>query len=232
MARISFLLGLMLLAGTAGPARADTTVLPCNALEGGEVIVEAKTMTMGGPCSVKLKSDLVLRGNGGAVLPLAPTSQKPYGIVFDLNGHTLTVKDLEFEFSQGYAIDVLGHDAGSLTIENVKIVDTGSSSECANAEKRFGLIAHRVASASITGLEVRGTGSNPANLQGGVLLVGSDEGSASPIVWSGGMASVRCGLAAGAIRRPLQLSSVSVQSIGPCDLRPKGFSTVVDTGRP
>lgn len=214
-------------------------VVPCNSLaNAGSVVIDGNSRIMNGPCEVTLQNDLTILGINDGVLPLQPSETGTGGLVIHLNGRTLTLQDVNFTFDQGYAISVLGADAGNLSVSNVVIEDRlSASTDCsgpkeAQLKRRFGLIAHRVAAVNLSNLTIRGQGSNPATVQGGLMVVGDPTGAHGNVSWSTGSSKVRCGLAAASIRRPLSMTNVTVQSIGPCDYRPKDFSPVVNTGKP
>jgi hypothetical protein len=217
----------------ASSARAD--VIPCSQLAAGGPAIEISgdENRFSGPCEVTLANDLTIRGDSGARIDLTPSAGHPFGLIIHSNGHRVEIDGVEMTFDHGFAVDIMGEGMGQVIVRNSRIVDTRSSTvACSQSDRaRFGLILHRVGAVQLEDFHVEGA-AGAARVQGGVVLVGHAGDPPATASWSGGKSIVECGLAAEAVRRPLMLGNVLVQEGGPCDLRPKGLSEVVEHGRP
>lgn len=223
----------VVLFASAGWSRAWAKEIKCSTLEaGGTIEVSGPDNHLSGSCDVALSKNLVLKGKtSDARIDLTPDPTHPFGVVFRLNSKKLTIQNLELSFDRGYAVDVLGAGSGEVNLSSVRVVDRmADTATCSHAADRFGIILHHVANASIQQLHIESASGKAATLQGGVLLVG--EGAEPPVVWDGGSAKVRCGVAAEGVRRAIHFKDALVGNYGPCDMRPRGFHEVVKTGRP
>lgn len=217
------------------PAEARAEVIPCSKLAAGgpAIQITGPDNRFSGPCEVTLANDLKIQGGPGAKIDLTPSAAHPHGLIIHSNGHRVEIDGVEMSFDHGFAVDVMGTGKGDVVVKNSRIMDTRSSTvACSSADHdRFGLILYRVGAVQLEGFELSGA-SGAARVQGGVVIVGHIDDAPAPARWSGGKSMVECGLAAEAVRRPLMLGNVLVQEDGPCELRPKGLSDVVDHGRP
>lgn len=223
--------------GFVFPSATQAATIQCSRLAAGgaPIPITGADNRLSAPCDVTLAADLVIQGGSGAKLNLTPTSSYPYGLIIRPNGHRVQIEGVEFTFDRGFAIDILGSGptSGDVMIRNTEIIDTRSSTVACSPpdEKRFGLILFRNGNVQLEGLEVRGP-SGPAALQGGVAIVGSPSDNPSVVNWNGGVSRVQCGLPAASVRRPLMMNNVLVEAKGPCNMRPRGLSQVVQNGLP